>query len=90
MSGAVTTTGRATEEGWALVRTMLDDMAAMVRAEAETELELVEGFRVLGRMTALCAELSLDTDPEAPWFFPMTTEARFVGGPNPDGDYHLG
>jgi hypothetical protein len=69
---------------------MLDDMAAMVRSEAETELELVEGFRVLGRVTALCAELSLDTDPEAPWFFSMNTEARFVGGPNPDGEYHLG
>jgi Protein of unknown function (DUF1214) len=90
MSGAVEERGRATEEAWGLVRTMLDDMAAMVRSEAETELELVEGFRVLGRVTALCAELSLDVDPERPWFFPMTTEARFVGGPNPDGEYHLG
>jgi len=90
MSGAVDGRGRATEEGWALVRTMLDDMADMVRTQAETELELVEGFRVLGRVTALCAELSLDVDPERPWFFPMTTEARWVGGPNPDGAYHLG
>jgi len=90
MSGAVEERGRATEEGWALVRTMLDDMAAMVRSEAQTELELVEGFRVLGRVTALCAELSLDIDPEAPWFFAMNTEARLVGGPNPDGEYHLG
>lgn len=90
MSGAVEVGGPATEEGWALVRTMLDDMAAMVRMEAQTELELVEGFRVLGRVTALCAELSLDVDPEAPWFFSMNTEARLVGGPNPDGEYHLG
>ena len=90
MSGAVASRGRATEEGWGLVRTMLDDMAAMVRSESETELEFVEGFRVLGRVTALCAELSLDTDPEAPWFFSMNTEARLVGGPNPDGEYHLG
>ena len=57
MSGAVEERGRATEEAWSLVRTMLDDMAAMVRSEAQTELELVEGFRVLGRVTALCAEL---------------------------------
>lgn len=90
MSGATVGRGPATEEGWALVRTMLDDMAEMVRTEAETELELVEGFRVLGRVTALCAELALDVDPEQPWFFPMTTEARLVGGPNPDGEYHLG
>ena len=90
MSGAVEVRGRATEEGWGLVRTMLDDMAAMVRSEAQTELELIEGLRVLGRVTALCAELSLDTDPEAPWFFSMNTEARLVGGPNPDGEYHLG
>ena len=65
--------GRATEEAWGLVRTMLDDMAAMVRTEAETELELVEGFRVLARVSALCAELSFDIDPESPWFFSMNT-----------------
>jgi len=90
MAGGDEVRGAATEEAWALVRTMLDDMAAMVRSEAETELELIEGFRVLGRVAALCSELSLDVDPEAPWFFPMNTEARLVGGPNPDGEYHLG
>jgi hypothetical protein len=76
-------------DAWRMVRTMLDDMTAMVQAEAETELELVEGLRVLGRVTALCSELSLDVDVEAPWFFRMNTEARYVGGPNPDGAYHL-
>ncbi|MGA2835992.1 MAG: DUF1214 domain-containing protein [Acidimicrobiales bacterium] len=89
MSGAGAVGGQATQEAWGLVRTMLDDMAAMVRSEAETELELVEGYRVLGRVTALCAELSLDVDPEDPWFFSMNSEARLVGGPNPDGAYHL-
>ncbi len=44
---------------------------------------------MLGRVTALCSELSLDVDPEAPWFFSMNSEARMVGGPNPDGEYHL-
>ncbi|MCW2669875.1 MAG: hypothetical protein JWO27_1772 [Frankiales bacterium] len=78
-----------TLEGWALVRTMLDDLAGQVQADAETELELVEGIRVLARTTALCAELSLDVDPEKPWFFPMNTEVRYLGGPNPDGEYHL-
>jgi hypothetical protein len=76
-------------ESWRLVRQMLDDMTAMVEAEAETELELLEGLRVLGRITALCSEISLDTDPEAPWFFPMNTEVRLIGGPNPDGEYFL-
>lgn len=76
-------------EAWALVRQMLDDMTAMVQADAETELELLEGLRVVGRITGLCSELSLDVDPARPWFFSMNTEARFVGGPNPDGEYLL-
>jgi len=76
-------------EGWRLVRQMLDDMTAMIEAEAETEMELLEGLRVLGRITALCSELSLDVDAEAPWFFSMNTEARLIGGPNPDGEYFL-
>jgi hypothetical protein len=84
-------TGGGTQslEAWALVRTMLDDMLAMVQADAETELELLEGLRMLGRVTALCSELSLDIDHATPWFFSMNTEARFVGGPNPDGAYRL-
>ena len=40
-------------------------MTATIEADAETELELVEGLRVLGRITALCSELSLDVDPQA-------------------------
>lgn len=78
-----------TVEGWNLVRTMLDDLGQQVQAEAETELELIEGLRVLARVTALSSEVSLDVDPAKPWFFSMDTEARYVGGPNPDGEYHL-
>jgi Protein of unknown function (DUF1214) len=85
----VTAGGAASLEAWALVRTMLDDMTAMVREDAETELELIEGLRVLARATALCSELSVDIDVAKPWFFPMSTEARFIGGPNPDGEYYL-
>ncbi len=81
--------GTRSLEAWAFVRQMLEEMTAVVTADAETELELVEGLRVLGRVTALCSELSLDIDPEAPWFFSMNSEARLVGGPNPDGEYHL-
>src|SRR5687768_9341741 len=76
-------------EGWELVRTMLADMQAMVVADAENERELAEGLRVLGRITALSAEVSLDVDHEKPWFFEMNSPARYIGGPNPDGIYHL-
>ena len=76
-------------EGWGLVRRMLDDMTTMVETTAETERELLEGLRVLGRATALCSELSLDIDPERPWFFDMNTEARLIGGPDPGGGYHV-
>jgi len=76
-------------EGWRLVHQMLDDLTKAVVAEAETELELLEGLRVLGRATALCSELSLDVDTAAPWFFSMNTQARLIGGPNPDGEYYL-
>jgi hypothetical protein len=85
----ITDGGLAATEAWTLVRTMLADMTEMVEADAETELELIEGFRVLARITALCSELSVDVDVASPWFFPMDTEARYVGGPNPDGEYSL-
>ena len=40
-------------EGWNLVKAVLEDLGKAVEAEAETELELVEGLRVLARVTAL-------------------------------------
>jgi len=76
-------------EAWRFVRQMLDDLTKSVESDAENELELLEGLRVLARATALCSELSLDIDPEAPWFFSMNTEARLIGGPAPDGEYFL-
>jgi len=76
-------------EAWRFVRQMLDDLTKSVEADAQTELELLEGIRVLARATALGSELSLDIDPEAPWFFSMNTQARLIGGPAPDGEYFL-
>lgn len=81
--------GRLALEGWRLVRQMIDDLTRSVESDAETELELLEGLRVLARATALCAELSLDVDTEDPWFFSMNTAARHIGGPAPDGEYFL-
>jgi Protein of unknown function (DUF1214) len=86
---AVAGEGRLALEGWRLVRQMLDDLTAALVSESESELELLDGLRVLGRATALCSELSLDVDPAAPWFFDMNTEARHIGGPAPDGEYLL-
>jgi hypothetical protein len=76
-------------EAWELLRTMLADMTAMVVADAETERELLEGLRVVGRVTALASEVSLDGIPDRPWFFSMDTPARYVGGPNPEAEYYL-
>jgi hypothetical protein len=81
--------GPLAREAWRFVRQMLDDLTKSVGADAENELELLEGIRVLARATALCSELSLDIDPEAPWFFSMNTPARLIGGPAPDGEYFL-
>jgi hypothetical protein len=85
----VTGRGEGALEGWRFVRQMLDDLTETIESDAESELELLEGLRVLGRATALCSELSLDVDAESPWFFSMNTEARLIGGPNPDGEYFL-
>jgi hypothetical protein len=74
---------------WQFVRQMLDDLTKSVEADAENELELLEGLRVLARATALCSELSLDVDHASPWFFSMNTQARLIGGPAPDGEYFL-
>ncbi len=76
-------------EAWQFVRQMLDDLTKSVEADAENELELLEGLRVLARATALCSELSLDIDHASPWFFSMNTPTRLIGGPAPDGEYFL-
>ena len=79
----------ASLEAWRLVRQMLDDLTATVVEDAESELELLEGLRVLGRAAALCSELALDIDVAARWFFSMNTQTRMIGGPAPDGEYYL-
>lgn len=76
-----------TLQAWALVRTMLDDMTAMVQADAENETELIEGLQVVSRAAALCVELSIDADPSVPDFIEMNTPSRHIGGPVPDGRY---
>lgn len=78
-----------TVEAWAFVQKMLADITAVVTEDAENERELIEGLGVVSRVAALCSELSVEADPELPWFFDMCSPTRLVGGPNPDGRYLL-
>ena len=68
---------------------MLRDMTTVVTEDAESEREFVEGLRVIARISSLCAQLSVEADPDQPSFFDMCTPTRMVGGPNPDGNYYL-
>jgi hypothetical protein len=79
----------ATLEAWTFVKHMLDEMTDMVLEDAHDEHEVLEGLRLVARVSALCSELSLDGDPAQPWFTAMNTPARFVGGPDPHGDYQI-
>ena len=81
--------GEKSLEAWGFVRKVLADLTEVITADARDERELLEGLRVLNRVSALCTELSVDTDPDHPHFVDMCTPARFVGGPNPHGSYPL-
>ena len=81
--------GEKSLEAWDFVRKVLADTTEMITQDARDERELLEGLRVLNRVTALCTELSVDTDPDHPQFVQMCTPSRFVGGPNPHGSYPL-
>ena len=78
-----------TVEAWAFVQKMIGDITEIVTADAENERELLEGLGVISRVTALCSELTVEADPELPWFFDMCSPTRLIGGPNPDGRYLL-
>ncbi|BBY57072.1 hypothetical protein MSAR_02080 [Mycolicibacterium sarraceniae] len=81
--------GEKSLEAWGFVRKVLNDLTAQITADARDERELLEGLRVLNRVTALCTELSVDVDPDYPHFVDMSTPIRLVGGPNPHGSYPL-
>lgn len=68
---------------------MLTDVGKIVAEDAESERELAEGLRMVARVSSLCAQMSVEADPERPSFFDMCSDNRMVGGPNPDGNYYL-
>ncbi len=78
-----------TVEAWAFVQQMLGDITRIVTEDAENERELLEGLGVISRVTALCSEMTVEADPDLPWFFDMCSRTRLIGGPNPDGTYQL-
>lgn len=78
-----------TVQAWQFVQQMLGDVSAIVLADARDDREVRDGLRVVSRVTALCSELSIEADPDLPWFLDMCSPTRMVGGPNPDGRYLL-
>ncbi|GAB2994508.1 DUF1214 domain-containing protein [Mycobacterium bourgelatii] len=68
---------------------MLDNVTKIVTEDAESERELIEGLRVIARVSSLCSQMSVESDLGQPVFFDMCSPNRMVGGPNPDGNYYL-
>jgi Protein of unknown function (DUF1214) len=89
MSEDVSTVAPKSLEAWRFVQKMIADITQIVMADAENEMEVLDGLRVISRVTALCSELSVEADPDLPWMFDMCSPTRMVGGPNPDGGYYL-
>ncbi|VEG53769.1 Uncharacterised protein [Mycolicibacterium aurum] len=79
----------ASLESWGLVQQMLGDATRTVIEDATSERELLEGLAVVAKATALCTEMTVESDPQRPRFFDMCTDSRLIGGPNPDGRYLL-
>jgi hypothetical protein len=78
-----------TLEAWRFVQQMLADVTQTVIEDASDERELLDGLRVIAKVTGLCSELSVEADPQRPRFFDMCSPTRMIGGPNPDGRYLL-
>jgi len=78
-----------TLEAWRFVQQMLADVTKTVTDDASDERELLDGLRVIAKVTGLCSELSVEADTERPRFFDMCSPTRMIGGPNPDGRYLL-
>src|ERR1700753_1914003 len=74
---------------WQVFQQMIADVTKIVTEDAESERELLEGLRVIARVSSLCAQLSVEADLSRPAFFDMCSPNRMIGGPNPDGNYYL-
>ncbi len=79
----------ASKAAWQFFQQMLADVTKIVTEDAESERELLEGLRVIARVSSLCSQMSVESDLGRPVFFDMCSENRMIGGPNPDGNYFL-
>lgn len=74
---------------WQFFQRTLADITKIVTEDAESERELLEGLRLVARVSSLCSQMAVESDPERPSFFDMCSDSRMIGGPNPDGNYYL-
>src|SRR5215203_2001979 len=74
-----------TLEAWRFVQQVLAEVTQTVADDASDERELLDGLRVIAKVTGLCTELTVQADTERPHFFDMCSDTRMVGGPNPGG-----
>lgn len=74
---------------WQFFQQMISDVTKIVTEDAESERELLEGLRVIARVSSLCAQMAVEADTARPGFFDMCSDTRMIGGPNPDGNYLL-
>jgi hypothetical protein len=74
---------------WQFFQQMLTNVTNIVTEDAETERELLEGLRVIARVSSLCSQMAVEADLNEPVFFDMCSDNRMIGGPNPDGNYFL-
>ncbi|OBG67731.1 MULTISPECIES: DUF1214 domain-containing protein [unclassified Mycobacterium] len=81
--------GSKARAAWQFVQQMVADVTKILTEDAESERELLEGLRVIARVSSLCAQMSVESDADRPTFFDMCSANRMVGGPNPDGNYYL-
>src|SRR3982074_1299970 len=68
---------------------MITDVTKIVTEDAESDRELLEGLRVIARVSSLCAQMSVEADPARPAFFDMCSDTRSIGGANPGGSFFL-
>jgi hypothetical protein len=78
-----------TRTAWQFFQQMLADITKIVTEDAQSARELLEGLRVIARISSLCSQMSVESDLSRPVFFDMCSDNRMIGGPNPDGNYFL-
>ena len=83
------TQAEASKAAWQFFQQMLADITKIVTEDAQSARELLEGLRVIARISSLCSQMSVESDLGRPVFFDMCSDNRMIGGPNPDGNYFL-